>query len=158
MSRHTNYPSLPAPRYCCLSCPRLALSTRSRPPSCSHSSRSPKERTSSRYVVYREPGVCDANPRQACLNAPEPSSDNANGVDGDNPVESPEDNHAQVPAGQPRMPPGSGIPQAYMTPEAALHYQQYLQQQQPSTQYPGMPQGGMPRHPAQHYSQDQKLS
>jgi pheromone receptor transcription factor len=96
---------------------------------------------------------------QACLNAPEPSSDNANGVDGDNQVESPEDNHAQVPTGQPRgMPTNQGMPQAYISPEAALHYQQYLQTQQPSNQYPGMPQGGMPRHPAQHYPQDQKLS
>jgi pheromone receptor transcription factor len=79
------------------------------------------------------------------LNAPEPSTDNANGVDGDNQVESPEDSHAQ------------GMPAAYMTPEAALHYQQYLQQQPQSNQYPGMPQGSMPRHPAQHYPQDQKL-
>lgn len=95
---------------------------------------------------------------QACLNAPEPSTDNANGVD-DGPVDSPEDSHAQVPTGQPRgMAPSGGMPTAYMTPEAALHYQQYLQQQQPSAQYPGMPQGGMPRHPAQHYPQDQKLS
>jgi pheromone receptor transcription factor len=46
---------------------------------------------------------------QACLNAPEPSSGDANGVD-DNQVDSPEDNHAQ-----------------------------------------------MPRHPSQHYPQDQKL-
>lgn len=100
----------------------------------------------------------DTNASQACLNAPEPSTDNANGVD-DGPVDSPEDSHAQVPAGQPRgMAPSGGMPAAYMTPEAALHYQQYLQQQQPSTQYPGMPQGGMPRHPAQHYPQDQKLS
>ena len=101
-----------------------------------------------------------ADPRQACLNAPEPSSDNGNGVD-DNGGESPEDSHAQMPPGQPRgMPSNPGIPSAYMTPEAALHYQQYLtaQQQQPSNQYPGMPQGGMPRHPAQHYPQDQKLS
>ncbi|KAF2639290.1 SRF-TF-domain-containing protein [Massarina eburnea CBS 473.64] len=96
--------------------------------------------------------------QQACLNAPEPSSDNGNGVD-DNGGESPEDSHAQMPAGQPRgMPTNTGMPQAYMTPEAALHYQQYLQTQQPSNQYPGMPQGGMPRHPAQHYPQDQKLS
>ncbi|KAF1977730.1 SRF-TF-domain-containing protein [Bimuria novae-zelandiae CBS 107.79] len=96
---------------------------------------------------------------QACLNAPEPSNDNSNGVD-DGPVDSPEDSHTQVPAGQPRggMGPAGGMPAAYMTPEAALHYQQYLQQQQPSAQYPGMPQGGMPRHPGQHYPQDQKLS
>lgn len=97
---------------------------------------------------------------QACLNAPEPSSDNGNGVDGDNGGESPEDSHPQMPT-QPRgMPPQpQGMPQTYMTPEAALHYQQYLNQtQQPTSQYPGMPQGGMARHPAQHYPQDQKLS
>merc|ERR1712137_528511 len=50
---------------------------------------------------------------QACLNAPEPSSGDANGVDNDT-VESPEDNHAQVPPGQPRMPPNNqAMPQAY---------------------------------------------
>ncbi|KAF2190534.1 SRF-TF-domain-containing protein [Zopfia rhizophila CBS 207.26] len=98
---------------------------------------------------------------QACLNAPEPSTGDANGVDGDNPVDSPEDNHAQVPAGQPRgMPGNTGMPPAYMTPEAAMHYQSYLQQQQQaSNQYPGMPpQPGMPRHPGHQYPQDQKLS
>ncbi|EDU48274.1 MADS box transcription factor Mcm1 [Pyrenophora tritici-repentis] len=95
---------------------------------------------------------------QACLNAPEPSSGDANGVDNDT-VESPEDNHAQVPPGQPRgMPPNNNpMSQAYMTPEAALHYQSYLQQQQQqSNQYP-MAQQGMPRHPGGHYPQDQKL-
>lgn len=98
------------------------------------------------------------NTPQACLNAPEPSSGDANGVDNDT-VESPEDNHAQVPPGQPRgMPPNNqAMPQAYMTPEAALHYQSYLQQQQQqSNQYP-MAQQGMPRHPGGHYPQDQKL-
>jgi len=91
------------------------------------------------------------------LNAPEPSSGDANGVE-DNTVDSPEDNHAQVPPGQPRgMPPNNNaMPQAYMTPEAALHYQSYLQQQQQSNQYP-MAQQGMPRHPGGHYPQDQKL-
>lgn len=97
-----------------------------------------------------------ANTPQACLNAPEPSSGDANGVDNDT-VESSEDNHAQVPPGQPRMPPNNqAMPQAYMTPEAALHYQSYLQQQQQSNQYP-MAQQGMPRHPGGHYPQDQKL-
>jgi len=100
---------------------------------------------------------CLTNRAQACLNAPEPSSGDANGVDNDT-VESPEDNHAQVPPGQPRgMPPNNQpMPQAYMTPEAALHYQSYLQQQQQSNQYP-MAQQGMPRHPGGHYPQDQKL-
>ncbi|KAF2745872.1 SRF-TF-domain-containing protein [Sporormia fimetaria CBS 119925] len=99
---------------------------------------------------------------QACLNAPEPASGDANGVEGDNPVESPEDAHAQVPTGQPRgMQPNNGsMPPAYMTPaDAALHYQTYLQQQQHANPYPGMPQQpGMPRHPGQPYPQDQKLS
>lgn len=94
---------------------------------------------------------------QACLNAPEPSSGDANGVDADNSVESPEDNHPQVPTGQPRMNPNNNaMPQAYMTPEAALHYQSYLQQTQQTNQYP-MAQQGMPRHPGGHYPQDQKL-
>jgi len=93
---------------------------------------------------------------QACLNAPEPSSGDANGVD-DNQVDSPEDNHAQqMPPGQPRVPQQNSIPQAYMTPEAALQYQNYLQGHQQSQQYP-MAQHGMPRHPSQHYPQDQKL-
>lgn len=98
---------------------------------------------------------------QACLNAPEPASGDANGVDGDNPVDSPEENHAQVPSGQPRGMNAGSMPPSYMTPEAAMHYQSYLQQQQQQAtgQYPGMPtQGGMPRHPAHQYPQDQKLS
>lgn len=97
---------------------------------------------------------------QACLNAPEPASGDANGVDDNNPVDSPEDNHSQVPPGRPQaMPNNGGMPAAYMTPEAALHYQSYLAQQQQSNQYPGMPpQGGMSRHPGHQYSQDQKLS
>lgn len=97
-----------------------------------------------------------ANMSQACLNAPEPSSGDANGVE-DNQVDSPEDNHAQMPPGQPRgVPNNNPIPQAYMTPEAALQYQNYLQGHQQSQQYP-MAQHGMPRHPSQHYPQDQKL-
>ncbi|KAF2281613.1 SRF-TF-domain-containing protein [Westerdykella ornata] len=98
---------------------------------------------------------------QACLNAPEPASGDANGVEGDQPVESPEDAHPQVPPGQPRgMPSNGGMPPAYMTPEAALHYQSYLQQQSQQTgQYPGMPpQAQMPRHPGHQYPPDQKLS
>jgi len=96
---------------------------------------------------------------QACLNAPEPATGDANGVDGDNPVDSPEEAHAQVPAGQPRMPTAPGMPPAYgMTPEQALHYQNYLQQQQ-TGQYPPMPpQGRMSTHPQHQYPPDQKLS
>lgn len=101
---------------------------------------------------------------QACLNAPEPPSDNANGVDENNPVESPEDPHVQLPPGQPRGMPNNGMQPNYMNPESALHYQTYLQQQaqqqQASAQYPMPPQPqGMPRHPGhQQYPQDQKLS
>jgi len=95
---------------------------------------------------------------QACLNAPEPASADVNGVDDNGPVDSPEDNHPQVPTGRPQMPGGTGMPPQYMTPEQALHYQNYLQQQQATNQYPMPPQGGMPRHPQQHYQPDQKLN
>lgn len=99
--------------------------------------------------------------QQACLNAPEPATADANGVDADNGVESPEDNaHAQMPTGQPRMPPQPGMPTAYMTPDQHLQYQQYLQQQQQQAagQYPMPPQGRMPTHPQHQYPPDQKLS
>lgn len=87
---------------------------------------------------------------QACLNAPEPAT-NENGIEGGE-GDSPEDptQHAQVPRGnggmppQPQMPPGAGYG---MTPEQALQYQSYLQQQQQAGAYPGVPgQGGMPQH------------
>ncbi|RMZ83661.1 hypothetical protein DV738_g1074, partial [Chaetothyriales sp. CBS 135597] len=78
---------------------------------------------------------------QACLNAPEPTSEN--GVDGDADVTSPDDVSSipQPPAAMPRPAPHGG----YMTQEQqqqALYYQQ-LQQNQ-SGQYAGMPQ--MPQH------------
>ncbi|KAI9711019.1 MAG: transcription factor of the MADS box [Bogoriella megaspora] len=94
---------------------------------------------------------------QACLNAPEPASE-SNGVDGEgaSAVESPEE-HAQMPqASMPRQPSNaqpSSIPPGYgMTSEQQqqMAYQQYLQQTQAQQQggvYPGMPQGGIPRHP-----------
>jgi MADS-box transcription factor len=97
---------------------------------------------------------------QACLNAPEPSS-NENGVD--DAVESPEDNaHAQVPAAGPPpqaqragMPPTGNMGAGYhMPPEQAMQYQAYLQQQQQQQNaaaagghYPLPPQGRMPTHP-----------
>lgn len=96
---------------------------------------------------------------QACLNAPEPAT-NENGVDGDNAVESTEDQHSQVPRGAPGMPPAPGMPGGYMTPEQAqaMQYQNYLQQQShANAQYPMPPQAGMPRHPQQ-YPADQKLA
>jgi len=88
---------------------------------------------------------------QACLNAPEPTTGNENGVDGESQIDSPEDNaHAQIPrAGG--MPPQQGIPQPYgggMTPEQAMQYQNYLaQQNQAAGQYPGMPPQRMASHP-----------
>ncbi|EON66358.1 hypothetical protein W97_05455 [Coniosporium apollinis CBS 100218] len=98
---------------------------------------------------------------QACLNAPEPSTGNENGID-DGAVESPEDNtHAQVHAGRPGMPAGAGLPPQYggLTPEAALQYQSYLQQQQQAAgQYPMPPQQQqMPPHAQHQYPPDQKL-
>ena len=72
-------------------------------------------------------------PEQACLNAPEPASDNQNGVEGEEPGNSPEDvAHAQ-PTQPPPMPRNGGVP-AYgaLTPEQQQHmiYQQYMQSQQ----------------------------
>ncbi|KAF1991635.1 SRF-type transcription factor [Aulographum hederae CBS 113979] len=81
---------------------------------------------------------------QACLNAPEPSTGNENGIDGENAGESPEDQHAQV--ARAGMPVQGGVPPGYgMTPEQAMQYQSYLQQQQPGAYQ--MPQGRMPAHP-----------
>ncbi|MCJ1256047.1 transcription factor of the MADS box [Lignoscripta atroalba] len=81
---------------------------------------------------------------QACLNAPEPPQDNQNGVDGDEPVNSPEEvSHAQVPAQQPSMPRSAGMqPQYSLTPEQQqqMAYQQYMQQQSVGGQYPMPPQ------------------
>ncbi|TKA43955.1 hypothetical protein B0A49_13425 [Cryomyces minteri] len=94
---------------------------------------------------------------QACLNAPEPASE-GNGVDGESAVDSPEDQHAQVPPPPPGMQRGQPMPpQAYaLTPEqqAAMQYQAYAMQQQQQAQvqggqYPMPPQGRMPPH-AQH--------
>jgi len=68
---------------------------------------------------------------QACLNAPEPSSANENGIDGESNVESPEDTHVQVSGARQGMaaPP---MPQPYgnMTQEQAMQYQNYLSQHQ----------------------------
>ena len=70
---------------------------------------------------------------QACLNAPEPAD--ANGVDGESTVESPEETHPSVAA----PPAGMQSRNAAMPPNAygmtadqqqALQYQAYLQQQQ----------------------------
>ncbi|KIW09444.1 hypothetical protein, variant 3 [Verruconis gallopava] len=86
---------------------------------------------------------------QACLNAPEPQGNDANGIDDGAPVESPDDNaHNQVQRGA--MPPQGGLPygggnmaQQPMTPEQAMQYQNYLSGQ---NQYPPMPHNQMPGH------------
>lgn len=71
---------------------------------------------------------------QACLNAAEPAQDNQNGVDGDDPGNSPEDvGHAQVQPQQAGMARNGGMPSQYsLTPEQQqqIAYQQYMQQQQ----------------------------
>ncbi|KAL9122589.1 MAG: hypothetical protein Q9187_000860 [Circinaria calcarea] len=82
---------------------------------------------------------------QACLNAPEPTQDNQNGVEGDEPDNSPEDvGPAQVPTQQANMPRSGGMqPQYSLTPEQQhqMAYQQYIQQQQGGVgQYPMPPQ------------------
>lgn len=93
---------------------------------------------------------------QACLNAPEPSQGNENGVDDSNQVDSPEEppNHMQQQQGRsmpqnPHMPPGAYMPAVGgpMDPNA-LAYQNYVQR---GGQYAIPPQGGMPQH-AQHQS------
>ncbi|KAF1812682.1 SRF-TF-domain-containing protein [Eremomyces bilateralis CBS 781.70] len=84
---------------------------------------------------------------QACLNAPEPTSANDNDINGEPPVESPEETHPQARGG---MPPGGGMPPTPygLTPEQALQYQTYLQQQQQAGgSYAGLPQNRMPTHP-----------
>ncbi|KAK5131735.1 hypothetical protein LTR08_000624 [Meristemomyces frigidus] len=83
---------------------------------------------------------------QACLNAPEPAD--ANGVDGESVVDSPEEQHAAAPPMPQAMPPqrmSQPAPaQPYMTADQqqALQYQAYLQQQQQGA-YPMPPQQGM---------------
>lgn len=86
--------------------------------------------------------------RQACLNAPEPAD--ANGVDGESAVDSPEEHNAAPPMAQPMA---QGMPRnppqqtpSYMTADQqqALQYQAYLQQQQQAQgAYPMPPQQGM---------------
>jgi len=81
------------------------------------------------------------------LNAPEPPTGNENGIDGDPPVDSPED-HAQAQVPRPSMPQG-GMPPQYggITPEQAMQYQTYLQQQQQGAPgYPLPPGARMPPH------------
>ncbi|OIW31020.1 SRF-type transcription factor [Coniochaeta ligniaria NRRL 30616] len=86
---------------------------------------------------------------QACLNAPEPSSGNENGVDDSNQVDSPEDTPNQHLAPQPQrqaMQQNHGMPPAYMSgvPMDPMAYSGYVQQTR-GPQY-AMPQAGLPQH------------
>jgi pheromone receptor transcription factor len=95
---------------------------------------------------------------QACLNAPEPSAGNENGVDGPDQVDSPEEPAPQhlPPQGSrpgmpqnPHMPAGNYMPPNMpMDPQQALAYQNYVQRNQGYGS--GMPpQPGMP--PSNHH-------
>ncbi|KAM0712207.1 hypothetical protein Q7P37_011301 [Cladosporium fusiforme] len=86
---------------------------------------------------------------QACLNAPEPAD--ANGVEGESAVDSPEEQHNAAPQmaqpmaqGMPRNPPQQSYSMT-ADQQQALQYQAYLQQQQVAQQgaYPMPPQQGM---------------
>ncbi|KAI8957129.1 MADS box protein [Daldinia sp. FL1419] len=87
---------------------------------------------------------------QACLNAPEPSQGNENGVDDSNQVESPEEppnSHLPPQTSRPGMPshiPPNYVPNVPMDPQQAMAYQSYMQHQQRG-QF-GLPQSGMPQH------------
>lgn len=90
---------------------------------------------------------------QACLNAPEPSAGNENGVDGGDQVESPEEppnQHIPPPqASRPGMPqnphvPGNYMPNMPMDPQQALAYQNYMQQRNQGYGSGMPPQPGMP--------------
>lgn len=90
---------------------------------------------------------------QACLNAPEPTPGNENGVDGADQVDSPEESTPQhmPPQGgrpglpqNPHMPAGNYMPPNMpMDPQQALAYQNYVQQRNQGYGS-GMPQAGMP--------------
>ncbi|ORY67272.1 uncharacterized protein BCR38DRAFT_153906 [Pseudomassariella vexata] len=89
---------------------------------------------------------------QACLNAPEPTPGNENGVDDGNQVDSPEEQSNQHMPPQsnrpgmgqnPHMPPNY-MPSVPMDPQQALAYQNYVQQR--GAQYAMPPQSGLPQH------------
>ncbi|KAF4456948.1 MADS box [Fusarium albosuccineum] len=74
---------------------------------------------------------------QACLNAPEPTPGNENGVDGGDQVESPEEasnQHLPPQGSRPGIPqnhmPGNYMPGMPMDPQQALAYQSYVQRNQ----------------------------
>lgn len=86
---------------------------------------------------------------QACLNAPEPTAGNENGVDGGDQVESPEEpanQHLPPQAARPGMPQNPHMPGGYMPqglpldPQSAMAYQNYMHGR---GGYPP-PQSGMP--------------
>jgi len=86
---------------------------------------------------------------QACLNAPEPAGTNENGVDDQNPADSPEEPVSQhlPPQGRPPgMPSNPQMHPNYMSAEQqqAMAYQNYMAQQQRSS-YTMPPQAGMPQ-------------
>jgi pheromone receptor transcription factor len=93
------------------------------------------------------------NISQACLNAPEPAGNGENGVDDQNPVDSPEEptpqhlppqqNRAGMPQQNPQMHPGY-MPQT-VEQQQALAYQNYIAQQQRGGGYPMPPQTGIPQ-------------
>ena len=181
--RHMNCRCSQAPRCYCLSCLKPVLSTPLPPRNSNRWSQKQKERILSRYVMpLRNPGVmeapdsppspdpCSSFPyltlahlrcsSKACLNAPEPTTDASNGVDGDAdspPADDPSSAQAaqqaaqqqqqavaaQAAAAQAANMRSAANPQAVapmggygMTPEQQHHmaYQQYMQQQQQQQQ------------------------
>ena len=88
---------------------------------------------------------------QACLNAPEPTPGNENGVDAGDQAESPEESGGQhlPPQGGRGMPqnphmPGNYMPNMPMDPQQALAYQNYVNQRNQGYGSGLPPQGGMP--------------
>jgi len=84
---------------------------------------------------------------QACLNAPEPAG-TENGVDDQNPAESPEESiPPHMSQGRPGMPPNPQMhPSNYMSPQEQAYAIQAYHNQQQRTGYPMPPQAGMPQH------------
>ncbi|KAL9051599.1 MAG: hypothetical protein Q9162_005905 [Coniocarpon cinnabarinum] len=86
---------------------------------------------------------------QHCLNAPSPTGESNGLDDGGPPVDSPEDNPAQIPQQpgmgprQTPMPPGYAMPQDSM---AQYNYLAHAQAQNQGGQYPIPPQAQMPQH------------
>ena len=148
--RHTSYLFLPAPKFCSLLSLKPASCTHSPPQSFNHLLRRRKGKTSFKYDCRVHVAFDSLTCIQACLNAPEPPSNNENGVDGESTVDSPEDvSHASIPAQRPAMPQNPApIPNHYaMTPEQQqqMAYQYHMQQQSGvSGQYPMPPQARMP--------------